>query len=290
MSDSIHRQDDTGLSRRTFLRSGALTAAAAGTAIPAFAQGVQAKEASGPSALKLSLASYTTRKLSLEKTIEVAKRVGLKNICLKSFHLPLTATPEAIAASAAKVRDAGLNLYSGGVVAMTKEEQVNQAFDYAKAAGFEFIVSAPSADMLPIIERKVKEYNIGIAIHNHGPGDKHFPTPESAYVKLVDRDKRMGLCIDIGHTIRIGADPVSSAQKFADRLFDIHLKDLNSSQVKGRDVPVGRGVIDIPRFLRTLVQLKYQGRASFEYEADADDPLPGLAESVGYTRGVLAVV
>lgn len=278
------------LSRRAFLRSGALTGVVAAAAPSGFAHAVAAKEAAGSNTLKLSLASYTTRKLSLEKTIEIAKRVGLKSICLKSFHLPLTATADATAAAAAKVRAAGLSLYSGGVVAMTTEQQVNQAFDYARAAGFEFIVCAPSADMLPLIEKKVKEHNIGIAIHNHGPGDKHFPTPESAYAKIVDRDKRMGLCIDIGHTVRYGADPVVAAQKYGDRLYDVHLKDLNSSAGKGKDVPVGRGVIDIPQFLRTLVQLKYQGRVSFEYEADAEDPLPGLAESVGYTRGVLAVV
>jgi len=244
----------------------------------------------GGKAIKLSLASYTTRKLNLDQTLAIMKRVDLKYLCLKSVHLPLDAKPAEIAAIATKVRQAGLVLYGGGVITMHKKTQVAQAFDYAKAAALELVVAAPTADMLPLIEAKVKEYNIAVAIHNHGPGDKHFPTPASVYDGVKDLDPRVGLCIDIGHTVRSGADLITSTQKFADRLLDLHMKDVVAAAPNSKDVPVGRGVIDIPRFLRTLVQVKYAGRVSFEYEPDPDDPLPGLAESVGFTRGVLATM
>ena len=238
------------LTRRRFLQStgvaAALTCGMAGLKLP-LAAAAAAGEPAGANALKLSLASYTTRKLSLDKTIAVAKRVGLKNICLKSVHLPLEAKPEETAATAAKVRAAGLNLYGGGNIAMVKEAQINQAFDYAQCRGVRADGLCASAEMLPLIEKKVKEFNIAIAIHNHGPSDKHFPTPESAYEKIKNLDKRMGLCIDIGHTVRAKVDLIAQTKMCIDRLYDVHMKDLTPAF---KDVPVGRGVIDITGFLR----------------------------------------
>jgi inosose dehydratase len=129
-----------------------------------------------------------------------------------------------------------------------------------------------------------------VAIHNHGPTDKVYPTPASAYEKIKDLDKRIGLCNDIGHTMRAGIDPAESVEKFADRLLDIHMKDVSAANKDGDAVEVGRGVIDIPKFLKTLIKIEYDGIVSFEYEKDAKDPLPGLSESVGYVKGVLAVI
>jgi sugar phosphate isomerase/epimerase len=240
--------------------------------------------------LSLGLASYTTRKFTLEQTVEIAKRVGLQHICLKSFHLELDATDEEIAAAVKTVRDAGLDLYGGGVITMKNEDAVQQAFAYAKAAGMRTIVGAPVPEVLPLVNEKVKQLNIAVAIHNHGPGDKVYPTPESIYEKVKGLDARIGICMDVGHTVRIGADPVVDAERFADRLLDVHLKDVSAASAEGKCVEAGRGVIDLPAFLRKLVKIKYSGIASFEYEKDQDDPLPGLAESVGYIRGILATL
>jgi len=239
---------------------------------------------------ELGLASYTFRAFPLDKTLAMTRRVGLKYICLKSFHLPLEATPAQIAAAAAKVKAAGIVLYGCGVVSMNKEADVDRAFEYAKAAGMKTIVAAPKPELLPLLDAKVRQYDIQVAIHNHGPGDRNFPTPRSIYEKVSGLDKRIGLCMDIGHTLRIGADPIASAEKYADRLLDIHMKDVSAASPAGQCVEAGRGVIDIPGFLRTLVRIKYRGVVSFEYEKDENDPLPGLAESVGYVRGVLAVI
>ena len=240
--------------------------------------------------LKLGVASYTFRKFDLDKTLAMTKRAGLKYICLKSFHLALDAKPEQIAEVAKKVADAKLVLYGGGVIGMSTETQVNQAFDYAKAAGMKVIVASPAPAMLPSIDQKVKQYDITVAIHNHGPGDKHFPTPESAYEQIKNLDRRLGLCIDIGHTVRIGADPIVAVEKYADRLFDVHLKDVTEATPKGRCIQCGRGVIDLPGFIRALVKVKYNGVVSYEYEIEENDPLPGLTECVGYTKGVLAAI
>jgi len=242
------------------------------------------------SRLKLGLASYTLRKFGLDETLAMTARLGLKYICFKSFHLPLDSTPAQIQDVVAKVKQAGLILYGGGVISMKKEADVHQAFDYAKAAGMKIIIGAPDPELLLLINKKVQEYDIKVAIHNHGPTDKLYPIPASAYEKIKDLDRRIGLCNDIGHTMRAGVDPSVSVEKFADRLLDVHIKDVSETTAKGQTVEIGRGVIDIPRFIRTLLKINYKGVVSFEYEKDADDPFVGLAESVGYVRGVLAAV
>ena len=239
---------------------------------------------------ELGLASYTLRKFKLDETLAMTKRVGLKYICFKSFHLPLDSTQAEIKAVVAKVKKAGLRLYGGGVISMNSEAEVHRAFDYAKAAGMKIITGVPKYELLTLVNKKVQQYDIKVAIHNHGPGDKNYPTPASAYERIKGLDKRIGLCNDIGHTQRAGVDPSQSAEMFADRLLDVHMKDVSAATAKGQGVEVGRGVIDIPKFLRTLLKINYSGVVAFEYEKDADDPIAGLAESVGYVRGVLAAI
>jgi sugar phosphate isomerase/epimerase len=279
-------------SRRQFLQ-----AAGFGTAASMAGAGSFLSEARGTAAMRkikpqfeLGLASYTFRKFSLDDTLAMTKRLGLKYIAFKSYHLPLESTDEQISAVVAKVKDAGLELYGGGVIYMKNEGEVNRAFDYARAAGMKVIIGVPNHDLLSSVEEKVRQYDIKVAIHNHGPTDKVYPTPQSAYERIKDLDRRIGLCIDIGHTQRAGVDPSESAQKFADRLLDVHIKDVSQASADGRAVEVGRGVIDIPKFLRTLLEINYSGIVSFEYEKDAADPLAGLAESVGYVRGALVAI
>jgi sugar phosphate isomerase/epimerase len=239
---------------------------------------------------ELGLASYTLREFKLEDTLAMTRRVGLKYICFKDVHLAMDSTPEQIQAAVQKVKDAGLILYGGGVIYMRDEKQVNRAFDYAKTAGMKVIVGVPQPELLPLVNEKVRQFDIKVAIHNHGPTDKVYPIPATAYEKIKDLDKRIGLCDDIGHTIRAGVDPAVSARKYADRLLDVHIKDVSEATEKGHAVEVGRGVIDIPEFLKTLINIEYDGIVSFEYEKDAKDPLAGLAESVGYVKGVLAAI
>lgn len=240
--------------------------------------------------LRLDLASYTLRNFKLDQALVMTRRVGLKYISLKSAHLPLESSQAEIEAAAAKVKDAGLVLYGGGVIYMKNEAEVNRAFDYAKAAGMKLIIGSPQPDLLSLINKKVQEYDIKMAIHNHGPDDKTYPMPAGIYEKIKDLDKRIGLCEDIGHTQRAGVNPSESAEKFADRLLDVHIKDVSRATAKGQSIEIGRGVIDIPAYLRILIKVGYTGVVAFEYEKDTNDPLPGLAESVGYVKGVLAAI
>ncbi len=241
-------------------------------------------------AFNLGVASYSCRKFSLDETLKMTKRLDISRICLKDFHLPLNSSDDQIAAAVAKCKAEGITLYGGGVIYMTSKEQVDKAFEYARKAGMKIIIGVPNHELLPYAEKKVKDYNIKLAIHNHGPGDKVYPSAESAYVLIKNMDPRMGLCIDIGHTKRINRNPEQDLVDFFDRVMDIHIKDVTSNDAKGVPIEMGRGVIDIPSFLRAVVKKKYTGTLALEYEIYPDDPLPGMAESFGYVKGVLSTL
>jgi sugar phosphate isomerase/epimerase len=282
------------VTRRSFLKTAGVTAAAASIPLPATLGGqllqAQAKQATRSFPFSLGIASYTFRAFKLEEAIEMTRRMGLQKLTLKEMHLPLTSSDEQIRAAIDKIKQAGLEADSCGVVYMKTEEEVKRAFAYARTAGMKMIVAGPEPPLLPLVERSAKETDIIVAIHNHGPTDRNYPSPESVYKAVANMDKRMGLCIDIGHTQRIGLDPAEQFAKCFDRVHDMHIKDETASQPGGTTLEMGRGVIDIPKLLREANRRKYAGTMHFEFEKDEKDPLPGLAESVGYVNGVLAVI
>lgn len=266
-------------SRKTFLKHLGITA----LSVPALS--FQQKNASPK--LTIGLASYTLRKYSVSQLIDICKRLNIKDVALKSFHLPLDATDSEIQATISKFKEAGLNTYGGGVIYMKNEAEVKNAFRYAKAAGMKMIIGVPNHDLLPLVEKYVKENDIKLAIHNHGPGDEVYPTPATVYDKIVNLDKRIGLCIDIGHVVRLGMNPMEAIKKYGHRMYDMHLKDVDGTVAKSESIQIGRGVIDIPKLMKALKDVNYQGVMSIEYEKDAENAEGGLAESVGYVRGIL---
>ena len=277
------------LSRKDFLKTiglGSMTAISPGMLTNPHAKDGRAQAGD----LKIGVASYSLRKLNLDQTIKALTRFSVTHVCLKSMHMPLDSSDEEIRRISAKVRDAGLNLYGAGVIYMKTKEEVLNAFRYAKAADLDVIVGVPNHELLPLANEQVQEYDIKLAIHNHGPGDKLYPTAQSIYDRIQDFDNRVGMCLDIGHEIRIGLNAHESARKYADRIYDVHLKDVNVAAPEGHNIEMGHGVIDIPGFLKVLMEINYQGVVGIEYEKDGDDPLPGLAESLGYIRGILSIM
>jgi sugar phosphate isomerase/epimerase len=283
---------------KTHSRRGFLKAMGAGAALAAFPPIAAAKwlSAASPASSfaaaesilsKLGLASYTTRNLSLAETVKWAKSLGLNHLALKDFHLPLSADQAKFDEVKNLIRQAGLDFYAVGVIYMKTESEVEAAFDYAKNAGVRMIVGVPSHELLDLTERKIKEYDIALAIHNHGPGDLLYPTCESAFRKVDGRDPRFGLCLDVGHAFRAGEDPAGAVKAYGRRILDIHLKDVDAAGIKGTTVEMGRGTIDLPALIRAVEQTGYGGNLPIEYEKDGDNPIPGLAESVGYFRGLL---
>jgi sugar phosphate isomerase/epimerase len=152
------------------------------------------------------------------------------------------------------------------------------------------MVVAPTVKTLPLIEKFVKEYNIAVAVHNHGTEDKHFPGPQDVLPHIKNMDPRMGVCVDLGHTTRTGIDIIEALKLSGKRILDIHMKDLRNLMDKDSQVEVGRGAMPVAKIFATLAELGYTGHVGLEYEIKADDPFPGMNESIAYQRGVLAAM
>ena len=277
--------------RRTLLRTGFAAMGAAAVGAGGMGSLGRAQEYRiGGADLKLGVASYSFRKFSREQAIAMTKQLGTPYLNVKDFHLALDSTPEQIDAAKREFEAAGIVLVGCGNVSFDKDDEADMRlkFEYAKRAGFPLIVCAPTAVTLPKLEPFVREYDIKIAVHNHGPEDKHFPTPESVLRVVKNMDPRCGLCIDVGHTSRTGVDVVASIAEAGARLLDMHVKDLAQPLVKESQVAVGEGKLPIAGIFAQLIRMKYSGSVNLEYEVDEMNPLPGMQRSFAYMRGVLA--
>ncbi len=245
----------------------------------------------GGADLKLGIASYSFRKFKREQAIQMTKQLGTPYLNIKpEAHLPLNSTPEEIASAKKEFDEAGIVLVGCGTVYFLKDDEADMRskFEYAKRAGFPLIVAGPTQVTLPKLEKFVKEFDIKVAVHNHGPEDKYFPRPQSVLRIVKDLDPRMGCCIDVGHTARTGVNVVDSIAEAGPRLLDMHMKDLENPSAKESQVPVGEGKLPIPQIFMQLIKMKYDHSVNLEYEIDADNPMPGMQKSFSYMRGVLA--
>lgn len=277
-------------SRRKFIQTTAAGATAAMLAPLVSTAESHALSARKPSALKLGIAGYTFLHFDIPESIAMMKRVDIHNVSLKDFHLPLDSSPEKIKSVLQQFSKSDIKVYTLGVIYMKTKEVVDQAFTYAKRAGVTMIVAVPTYDLLDYTEQKVKESGIRVAIHNHGPEDKLYPAPEDVYNRIKNRDPRMGLCLDIGHAKRAGTDLPKAIKEYHKRIFDMHIKDVTGVGKDGKAIEVGRGIIDFPAVIKSLERVHYSGCCSFEFEKDMKDPLPGLAESIGFFKGVMSAV
>ncbi|HZR29408.1 MAG TPA: sugar phosphate isomerase/epimerase [Terriglobales bacterium] len=238
--------------------------------------------------LRAGVASYSLRAFPLTDTLQNIHRLGVRFLSLKEVHLPLSSTPEQRRQVRQQAEDLGLSITSCGVIYLKNDEaQMHEAFDYVRDLGASVAVVGVSRDMLPTLDKVIRSYELKVAIHNHGPKDKLFPSPLTVYDAVKGLDRRIGLCMDIGHTFRMHEDLVEDVKKARDRLYSMHFKDLDSDHVDAKDVPVGTGVLPIIPLLRELVRSGYSEELQLEYEAESKDPLPGMAESLGFMRGAL---
>ncbi len=299
------------LTRREVLKSAALGALAA-PLLGSIALGAEKKQkgkAAAPAApatppsyrdfpdgrengLRLGVASYSVRNLTLDEAIATVKLLRIANIALFKNHCNWeTATVAECRAVGEKLKAAGLTLTGSGVVNLPDDEaKCRQAFQNVKAAGMTTMVCKPDLAALPLVAKLAREFDQKLAIHNHGPEDKIYPTPGVAFNAIKSLDSRVGLCIDVGHSVRGGEDAIAALRKYASRVYDVHMKDSVAVPGAQKDIPieVGAGRLDIRGMLRALLDLKYNGVVSFEYEKVFGNPVVGLAESLGFVRGVLA--
>ena len=297
---------DTSLPRRSFLAAAATGLAGAAVAIagaPALAEAAAAVRSlnttatgatagsASPTAIKLGVASYSLREFPLDKALEMMKTLRTPYVNFKSVHVPYDKTPAELAAIRHTIEAAGLQIVGGGTITFDKDTDadVEKYFQYAKAAGMPLIVTmlGPQS-VLPRIEKFAKQYDIKVAIHNHGPEDKNYPSPYDVLKAVKGMDPRMGLCMDIGHATRAGANIVQAALDAGPRLLDLHIKDLADGTARDSQVAVGEGKLPIPALFRALQTINFAGYVNLEYEINAKDPLPGMQVSFAYMRGVLA--
>jgi sugar phosphate isomerase/epimerase len=288
------------LSRRSFVRLGVSAAALsplAGLGL-GFGLGARARAAAPESSagdpwkgLKVGIASYSFSKLPLDVTIDTIRGLGLHYVSIKDAHLPLKSTAAQRKAVAQQFRDAGITPLSCGNIGMSDDEaEIRNAFEYARDAGIPVIVCKPTRKSLPQLDKMVKEFDIRIAIHNHGPEDNVWPSPYVAWEAIRPFDERIGLCIDVGHTVRCGVDPTEALRKCSARLYDVHLKDLASKEGKSLPVELGKGVLDLRSMMQALLDIGFSRHVGLEYEKDLKNPIPGATESIEYLRGLMAEV
>ncbi|MGD2152165.1 MAG: sugar phosphate isomerase/epimerase [Gemmatimonadales bacterium] len=276
-------------SRREFLKTTALGAAA--LTLPAPAAACSSRTDSGAAAgIKLGVATYSLRELSRAAAIAAIRALRARYVSVKSFHLPYESSPAELAAGRREFEDAGLEIVSGGVITLQQDDDddIRTYFEYARACGMPLMVIAPTPTTLPRIDRFVRQYDIAVAIHNHGPEDRYFPGPREALPVIRDMDPRVGLCVDLGHAARTGVDVVESLAEAGDRVLDVHIKDLRDLLDRESQCIVGEGAMPVPAIFRQLAAMGYTGHVNLEYEIDASNPLPGMQRSFAYMRGVLA--
>ncbi|MGC4235456.1 MAG: sugar phosphate isomerase/epimerase [Niabella sp.] len=236
---------------------------------------------------KIGMAGYTFVNFDLDKTLETLQKADVHYLCIKDFHLPLNSNAAQIAAFHEKLKSKGVTGYAVGPIYMRTKGAVDTAFEYAKRVGVKLIVGVPNYELLPYVNEKVKAYDMKYAIHLHGPDMPLYPDADDVWKNVKDLDPRMGMCLDIGHDTRNGKDPVKDLKKYHSRVFDMHLKDVTGSTKAGYSVEVGRGIINFPAFVKMLRKTGYSGVVSLEHERNMDNPFMGIAESIGYFRGVI---
>lgn len=238
--------------------------------------------------LRVGVASYSLRNFPLADMLRDTKRLGVRYLSLKDKHLPLDSTPEQRKQARQQTEDLGLTIASCGVIYLKNDEtSIRQALDYVRDLGASIAVIGLTRDMLPLVDKVIRDYQLKAAIHNHGPNDPRFPSPMQIYEAIQPFDKRIGVCMDIGHTFRMHEDLVADFKKIQDRLYSMHFKDLDSDHVDAKGVPVGTGKLPIIPLLHEMVNSGYTGEVQLEYEVEAMDPVPGMAESFGFMRGAL---
>lgn len=280
-------------SRRSFMKQGLAGALLLGAAPAIHALQVDAikpKAAKAVNPFQLGMAGYTFVNFDLETTLKILKRLDVHYLCIKDFHLPLNSTAEQIKAFHEKCASYGVTGYAVGPIYMRSKEEIDNAFEYAKKVGVKLIVGVPNYDLLPYVDQKVKEYDFHYAIHLHGPDMPLYPDAKDAWENTKNLDARMGMCLDIGHDLRNGCDPVADLKKYHTRVFDVHIKDVTDSSKAGSGIEIGRGKIDFPAFIKALREVNYTGMCSLEYEKDMKDPFLGIAESIGYFKAVSDIV
>ncbi len=268
----------------------AASTTASAQAIPASPRPIRSKQPKSLNPFRLGMAGYTFVNFDLDTTLATLQKLDIHYLCIKDFHLPLDATDEQIRDFHARCAAHQVTGYAVGPIYMKSEAEIDRAFEYARGVGVRTLVGVPNYDLLPYVDKKVKAYDLRYAIHLHGPDIQTYPDATDVWEHTCMLDARIGMCLDVGHDLRNGCDPVADLKKYHTRVFDMHIKDVTDASKAGRGIEIGRGKIDFPALIRMMREVNYTGMCSLEYEKDMKDPFLGIAESIGYFKAVSELV
>ena len=273
--------------RRTFLGAAAGVAGLSAIGVRPAAAVIEPE----PWGLKLGIATYSFRDFDRAKTIEMIKALKVQYISIKDVHLKQTRLPDEVEAGAKEFTDAGLKIMSGGNIDLeeTTEEGMRKHFEYAKHAGMPMMVCAPTHENLKTLEALVKEYNIKCAIHNHGPEDKNFPTPQSVLEAVKGMDPRVrplhGYRPLRAHRRRRGEEHRRRGQPPAR-----HAREGSRGPLRKRRASAMSATARCRSRPFSSSSRRWVTRAASTSNTKSmrKDPLPGMQRSFSYMRGVLA--
>ena len=271
------------LNRRGFLQS-----SAAGLAAATLSRAALAADAKDPYlGLKMGLQSYSLREFKVEEALEQTKMLGLKYWEAFSGHIPIGTLPKHIETQKELLSKAGITLMAFGVVPFdTNESAVRERFEFAKAMGIKSLSADPNPDQatFDLLDKLVAEYDVAIAIHNHGPGHRYNKISDVEKV-IKNRHPKIGACVDTGHYLRSDEDPVEAVQRFGKRVFGVHLKDVKTlADGKKQFKIAGEGDLKVTSLLQALKALKYEYCVAIEYEENAKNPLPDIEACLKHVR------
>lgn len=264
------------VTRRTFLAAGAATAAGLATRSRfARATGPDNKKYGG---FLMGMQTYSLRGFGFDQALDYVKELGLHSVELFDAHFPLKSTAEQIDATKAKLKAAGVQALAHGVNPFSKDHEANRRwFEFAKRAGIRNITANPSEDAFDSLDKLVAEYDIRIAIHNHGPGAEYDKVAD-VLTAIKGRHPNIGACADLGHYIRSAEDPVRVINLLEGRLYGIHLKDFAEQKSQTHGVILGQGHLDIVGVFKALKKVNYPADAclALEYEEKPENPLDDI--------------
>ena len=235
---------------------------------------------------KIGVAGYTYRSFDIDQTLAFLKSMEVHYMSVKDWWLPLDSTKEQMDAFKAKCREYDVEPYILGPIYMRSEAEVDRAFAYTERYGSDVFIGVPNYELTDYVIKKVKDTGIKVAIHTHGPDGAPFPNIQKVAEVYKDPSLGIGCCMDLGHSVRMGEDIVKDIKKYKAWIYDIHIKDESEASKKGQTWEMGRGVMDFRPIVKVLRQIKYKGVVSLEFEKNGKNPHPGVAESIGYLRGV----
>jgi inosose dehydratase len=263
----------TGTTRREFVSS-----AGAGLLALSFPRAfLLAEEASGGT-FKVGIQSYSLRAYSVDQALEHSRKFGLKYWESFRAHFPLASDPKVLEAYREKLRQTGIILYAYGVEPFTANTDENRRrFEFARALGIRVLTADPEPASFDPLDRLVEEYDVYVAIHNHGPGARYDKIADTLKA-LRNHHDRIGACVDTGHYLRSNEDPIEAVEAFGPRTYGVHLKDAKRlPDGRTQFTVLGKGDLDTVQLLRALKKVRFEHCLALEYEENPENPLSDIA-------------